>query len=321
MPNNLLGIEHLSETEIRHLISRSDDYFTELEQQNGSSGSQPETPTAQAESLSYRCRDLLSKRTVANLFFENSTRTKTSFELAEKRMGAACVSLSMQTSSVTKGESLLDTVKVITAMKVDAIVVRHQSSGVPQLLRKHLSDEIRIINAGDGAHEHPTQALLDAATLIEAIGNLNGKHIAIIGDILHSRVARSNIILLKKLGAVVTLVAPDTLMPKHAEKVFGVEVRRDVGNLLSQVDAVIMLRIQLERMNRAFFPTLEEFRLRYGLTAERLHGTSMYILHPGPINRGVEIDDEAADSERSLILRQVTRGVAVRMAVLEWIFS
>lgn len=304
VPNNLLGIEHLSLAEITHLISRSDEYFTEL-----------------TSVKPLKNRTTLAGKTVANLFFENSTRTRTSFELAEIRMGATHVSLSMQTSSAAKGESLLDTVKVITAMKVDAIVVRHNSSGVPQFLRKHLAEHISIINAGDGAHEHPTQALLDAATLLEAIGDLKGKRIAIIGDVLHSRVARSNILVLKKLGAEITLVAPDTLMPKYAEKVFAVETRRDIGNILSHVDAVIMLRIQLERQTRAFFPTIEEFRLRYGLTAERIKNRSMCIMHPGPINRGVELDDESADAERSLILRQVTHGIAMRMAVLEWIFT
>ncbi len=304
MPNNLLGIQYLSPAEITHLIARSDEYFGEL-----------------LSHAPMKERTMLRGRTVANLFFENSTRTRTSFELAEQRLGATVASLSMQTSSVTKGESLLDTVKVITAMKVDALVVRHQSSGVPQLLRKNLPEHIRIINAGDGAHEHPTQALLDAATMIEKLGDLKGKRIAIIGDILHSRVARSNIHLLKSLGAKVTLVAPETLMPRYASEVFGVATQTQIGDILSNVDAVITLRIQLERMNRAFFPTLQEFRERYGLTPKRIAGTRMYIMHPGPINRGVELDDEAADAERSLILRQVTRGVAIRMAVLEWIFS
>ena len=227
----------------------------------------------------------------------------------------------MQASSIAKGESLIDTVKVINAMKIDCIVVRHSSSGIPNLLRKHLPQSTQIINAGDGAHEHPTQALLDAATLQEKLGSLKGKKIVIIGDIRHSRVARSNMILLGKLGANVTLIAPSTLVPNYVEEVFGVKVRSQIGNELKDADAIIALRIQLERQSRSFFPSLSDFRSRYGLTPLQLVETSAYILHPGPANRNIELDDEVADSEKSLILQQVKRGVAIRMAVLEWIFE
>jgi aspartate carbamoyltransferase catalytic subunit len=304
MNRDLLGTRQLSADQITDLLRRSDGYFHHL----NSTDPFPES-------------SLLKGRTVANLFFENSTRTRTSFELAEKRLGATSVSLSMQTSSLTKGESLIDTVNVICAMKVDCIVVRHSSSGVPQLLRKHLPDHIRIINAGDGGHEHPTQALLDAASLTERLGSLKGKKIVIIGDILHSRVARSNMILLNKLGAKVTLVSPPTLTPKYIEEVFGVKVVHEIGDALKDADGIMSLRIQLERQSRSLFPNLSDFRLRYGLTPLRLTDTNAYILHPGPINRGVELDNEAADSEKSLILQQVKRGVAIRMAVLEWLFK
>jgi aspartate carbamoyltransferase catalytic subunit len=304
MNRDLLGIRQLSADEITDLLQRSNSYFSLL----NSSNPYPEST-------------LLKGRTIANLFFENSTRTKTSFELAEKRLGATIASLSMQTSSMTKGESLIDTVNVINSMKIDCFVVRHSSPGVPILLRKHLSPAIRIINAGDGAHEHPTQALLDAATLQENLGSLKGKKIVIIGDILHSRVARSNMILLGKLGANVTLVSPPTLTPKYVEEIFGVEVRSDLGDSLINADAVMALRIQLERQSRSYFPSMIDFRKRFGLTPIRLTDTKVFILHPGPINRAVEIDDEAADSEKSLILQQVKRGVAIRMAVLEWMFE
>jgi aspartate carbamoyltransferase catalytic subunit len=304
MIRDLLGIRQLSPKEILDLLERSDEFFSYL----NSTDIFPDN-------------NLLKGRTVANLFFENSTRTRSSFELAEKRLGATSVSLSMQTSSVSKGESLIDTVNVINSMKTDCIVVRHNSPGVPLLLRRHLPDSTRIINAGDGAHEHPTQALLDAATLKEKLGSLKGKKIVIIGDIAHSRVARSNMILLAKLGAEVTLVAPPTLSPKYVEEVFGVKIQNQISNALQNADAVMALRIQLERQSRSYFPNLSDFRLRYGLTPLRLHDCNAYIMHPGPVNRSVEIDDEAADSEKSLILRQVKRGVAIRMAVLQWLFE
>jgi aspartate carbamoyltransferase catalytic subunit len=304
MNRDLLGIRQLSSDEITDIIRRSDDYFHHLV----STDPFPETK-------------FLKGRTIANLFFENSTRTRTSFELAEKRLGATIATLSMQSSSVSKGESLMDTVNVINSMKIDCFVIRHSSSGVPILLRKHLPDHVRIINAGDGAHEHPTQALLDAATLIEKLGPLSGKKIVIIGDILHSRVARSNMILLRKLGAHVTFISPSTLAPKFAEEIFGVEIRSDIGDSLTNADAVMALRIQLERQSGSYFPSLTDFRARYGLTTLRLHDSNAYIMHPGPVNRNVEIDDQAADTEKSIILHQVKRGVAIRMAVLEWMFE
>jgi aspartate carbamoyltransferase catalytic subunit len=304
MNRDLLGIRQLSTDQINDLLKRSDGYFHHL----NSTDPFPES-------------SLLKGRTVANLFFENSTRTRTSFELAEKRLGATIASLSMQTSSLTKGESLIDTVNVINSMKIDCMVVRHSSAGVPILLRKHLPLSTKIINAGDGAHEHPTQALLDAATLQEKLGSLKGKKIVIIGDIRHSRVASSNMILLRKLGAEVTLIAPSTLIPQYIEEVFGVKVRSEIGNELKDADAIMALRIQLERQSRSFFPSLTDFRTRYGLTALRLADSNAYILHPGPVNRNVELDDEVADSEKSLILQQVKRGVAIRMAVLEWLFE
>ena len=304
MNRDLLGIRQLSSSQITDLLKRSDGYFHHL----NSIDPFPES-------------SLLKGRTIANLFFENSTRTRTSFELAEKRLGATIVTLSMQASSIAKGESLIDTVNVINAMKIDCIVVRHISSGVPVLLRKHLPHSTRIINAGDGAHEHPTQALLDAATLQEKLGSLKGKKIVIIGDISHSRVARSNMLLLGKLGANVTLIAPSTLIPKYIEEVFGVNVQNEIGDELKDADAVIALRIQLERQSRSYFPNFTDFRMRYGLTPLRLMDTNAYILHPGPANRNVELDDEVADSEKSVILQQVKRGVAIRMAVLEWLFE
>lgn len=301
---DLLGIRFLAKEDIEWLLRRSSDHFPNIL----SNERFPKSRT-------------LDGITVANLFFENSTRTHTSFELAEKRLGTDVVSLAMQTSSVSKGESLIDTVNVITSMKIDCIVVRHASAGVPLLLRKHLPDDIRIINAGDGACEHPTQALLDAATLVESLGTLGGKKIAIVGDILHSRVARSNIYLLKQLGAEVTLVAPNTLMSRHAGDVFGVETSYELDHILPNMDAIIALRIQHERQGKGYIPTLGEFRKRYGMTSSRLALTDAYILHPGPVNRSVELDDEVADAGRSLILRQVARGVATRMAVLEWLFE
>ncbi|MBS1903080.1 MAG: aspartate carbamoyltransferase catalytic subunit [Bacteroidetes bacterium] len=305
MNRDLLGIRHLAAEEIMMILSRSEHFMSLLD----STDPFPAITTLQG-------------RTFANLFFENSTRTRSSFELAERRLGASLVSLSMQTSSLSKGETLLDTVKVITAMKIDAIVVRHQSAGVPDLLRRHLPDHIRIVNAGDGAGEHPTQALLDAATLVERFGSLKGKKIVIAGDIRHSRVARSNIFALKKLGASVAVVGPTTLLPVGFSEVFGVSVHTDLEEALAGADALIALRIQRERQDKAYFPDAEEFRTLYGLTEERrLRYPHLPILHPGPVNRGIELDDDAMDSATSLIFRQVRRGVAVRLAVLEWIFS
>jgi aspartate carbamoyltransferase catalytic subunit len=206
-------------------------------------------------------------------------------------------------------------------MKVDAFVVRHNVSGVPQFLSERLPEYVHIINAGDGVHEHPTQALLDAAEMRAAIGDLKGKRIIIVGDILHSRVAKSNAWLLNKLGTHVTFVAPDTLMPRDASEVFGVEATNNLDDVLDSADAIMMLRIQLERQARGFFPSLEEYREQYGMTPERIAKSTALILHPGPINHGIELESEAVYGPRSLVLRQVKRGVAVRMAVLDWLFS
>jgi aspartate carbamoyltransferase catalytic subunit len=301
---DLLGIETLSVKDILDIIHRSDPYYKAL------SSDKP-----------FQKRTTLAGRTCGNLFFENSTRTRTSFELAQRRLGADYVSLSPAVSSLTKGESLLDTVRVLEAMKLDVIVIRHNAAGVPKFLSERLPNHVHLINAGDGAHEHPTQALLDAASLIAELHDLKGKHIAIVGDIRHSRVARSNIWLLKKLGATVTLVGPTTLIPRDMGDVFGVRVEDELDPVLKEVDAVIALRIQQERQTSGLFPSIGEYHTRYGLTLQRLANTKALVLHPGPINLGVELDHDLAYSERSLVLRQVRRGVAIRMAVLEWLFE
>ena len=258
--------------------------------------------------------------TVANLFFENSTRTRLSFELAEKRLSADVVNFSAAGSSVKKGETLVDTVNNILAMKVDMVVMRHPHPGAHHFLASKI--DVPIVNAGDGTHEHPTQALLDTFSLRQHLGDdLSGKNIAIVGDIQHSRVALSNIWALKLLGANVRVCGPHTLIPRHL-KDLGVEVSHDLDETIQWADALNMLRIQLERQGPAesvrFFPTLREYTMKYGLTLERLSQASkpLTIMHPGPINRGVEISSEVADSEHSIILEQVENGVAVRMAVL-----
>ena len=258
--------------------------------------------------------------TVANLFFENSTRTRLSFELAEKRLSADVVNFSAAGSSVKKGETLVDTVNNILAMKVDMVVMRHPHPGAHHFLASKI--DVPIVNAGDGTHEHPTQALLDTFSLRQHLGDdLSGKNIAIVGDIQHSRVALSNIWALKLLGANVRVCGPHTLIPKHL-KDLGVEVSHDLDETIQWADALNMLRIQLERQGPAesvrFFPTLREYTMKYGLTLERLSQASkpLTIMHPGPINRGVEISSEVADSEHAIILEQVENGVAVRMAVL-----
>jgi aspartate carbamoyltransferase catalytic subunit len=253
--------------------------------------------------------------TVANLFFENSTRTRISFELAQKRLSADIINFSASNSSVKKGETLLDTVNNILAMKVDMIVMRHANPGACVFLSKHI--DARIVNAGDGAHEHPTQALLDCFSLQEKFGTLQGVHVAIIGDILHSRVALSNIYALQKLGAKIRVCGPPTLMPRYIHAL-GVEVSHDLADTLAWADAVNMLRIQLERQDVKYFPTLREYTMQYGLTMERLQAAKkdLVIMHPGPINRGVEISAEVADCSQSIILEQVENGVAVRMAVM-----
>jgi aspartate carbamoyltransferase catalytic subunit len=253
--------------------------------------------------------------TIANIFFENSTRTRLSFELAEKRLSADVVNFSASNSSVKKGETLLDTVNNILAMKVDMVVMRHASAGAPHYLSRHIS--ANIINAGDGTHEHPTQALLDTFSIREKLGSVSGKKIAIIGDILHSRVALSNIFALQKLGAKIMVCGPPTLLPKFIGQL-GVQVEYDVMKALQWCDVANVLRIQLERQQIKYFPSLREYSLYYGITKKMLDGLKkeIVIMHPGPINRGVELSSDAADSSHSIILDQVENGVAVRMAVL-----
>jgi aspartate carbamoyltransferase catalytic subunit len=253
--------------------------------------------------------------TIANLFFENSTRTRVSFELAEKRLSADVINFSSSSSSTKKGETLLDTVNNILAMKVDMVVMRHPSPGAHHFLAKHIN--ANIINAGDGTHEHPTQALLDAFSMRERVGELTGKKVVIFGDILHSRVALSNIYCLQKLGAKVRLCGPPTLIPRFAPSL-GVEVSHDVDECLAWCDIANVLRIQLERQHTRYFPSLREYSLYYGINKERLDrlDKEIVIMHPGPINRGVELSSDVADSGQSIILEQVQNGVAVRMAVL-----
>jgi aspartate carbamoyltransferase catalytic subunit len=256
----------------------------------------------------------LRGKTVVNLFYEASTRTRASFEVAEKVLSADSLSIAASSSSIQKGETLLDTAKNLEAMNPDMIVIRHASSGAPHFLARHCRSA--IVNAGDGAHEHPTQALLDALTLRQRKGRLQGLKVAIVGDILHSRVARSNIWLLSKMGADVRLCAPPTLIPPGIEALAPVTYR--IEEAVQGADAIMMLRIQLERMTGGFFPSLREYHLRFGLTLERVRGAKrdVLIMHPGPMNRGVEISSEVADGPYSVILDQVTNGVAVRMAVL-----
>lgn len=254
--------------------------------------------------------------TIANLFFENSTRTKLSFELAEKRLSADVINFSASSSSVKKGETLIDTVNNILSMKVDMVVMRHPAPGAPHLLAKHI--DANIINAGDGTHEHPTQALLDNFSIYQHFnGDIKGKKVAIIGDIMHSRVALSNVFALQKLGMKVMVCGPPTLIPKFFHEL-GVEVEYDVQKALEWCDVANILRIQLERQDIKYFPSLREYSLYYGVNMERLNKLDkpIVIMHPGPINRGVEISSDVADSEHSIILEQVENGVAVRMAVL-----
>ncbi len=253
--------------------------------------------------------------TIANLFFEDSTRTRVSFELAEKRLSADTINFSASSSSVNKGETLLDTVNNILSMKVDMIVMRHPAPGAPAFLARHI--DANIINAGDGTHEHPTQALLDAYSMKERVGDLAGKRILIVGDIVHSRVALSNIYCLKALGAEVRVCGPPTLIPRHIGEL-GVQVSYDIDESLAWCDVANVLRIQLERQDMKFFPSLREYHRFFGVTRARLDrlDREIVIMHPGPINRGVEISSDVADSGMSIILQQVENGVAVRMAVL-----
>lgn len=253
--------------------------------------------------------------TIANVFFENSTRTRLSFELAQKRLSADVINFSASNSSVKKGETLLDTVNNILAMKVDMIVMRHASVGAPHFLARHI--KANIVNAGDGTHEHPTQALLDAFSIREKLGTVKGRKVAIIGDILHSRVALSNIFALQKLGAEVMVCGPPTLLPKYIHTL-GVLVELDVQKALAWCDVANVLRIQLERQQIKYFPSLREYSLYYGITKKMLDNLKkpIVLMHPGPINRGVELTSDAADSQHAVILDQVENGVAVRMAVL-----
>ncbi|MEQ8704100.1 MAG: aspartate carbamoyltransferase catalytic subunit [Phaeodactylibacter sp.] len=293
---HVLGIKYLTTADIR-LIFETAESFKEVINR----------PIKKVPSL----RDV----TVANLFFENSTRTRISFELAEKRLSADVVNFSASSSSVKKGETLLDTVNNILAMKVDMVVMRHPAPGAHHFLAQHI--DANIINAGDGTHEHPTQALLDAFSMQEAVGDLTGKKVVIFGDILHSRVALSNIFCLTKLGAKVRVCGPPTLIPKHIQSL-GVEVSHDVWDSLKWCDIANVLRIQLERQDIRYFPSLREYSQYFGINKTLLDSLDkpIVIMHPGPINRGVEISSDVADSDHSIILRQVENGVAVRMAVL-----
>lgn len=293
---HLIGIKYISKEDIEVILKTAGEFKEVLQR------SIKKVPSL---------RDL----TIANLFFENSTRTRISFELAEKRLSADIVNFSAAASSVKKGETLLDTVNNILAMKVDMVVIRHPNAGAPVFLSHHIP--AKIINAGDGAHEHPTQALLDAFSLQEKFGTLQGLNVAIVGDILHSRVALSNIFALQKMGAKVRVCGPPTLIPPFIKEL-GVEVSYDLKSTLHWADAVNMLRIQLERQDIRYFPSLREYSMQYGLNMELLSQLNkrLVIMHPGPINRGVEITSEVADSDQSIILEQVENGVAVRMAVL-----
>lgn len=254
--------------------------------------------------------------TIVNLFYENSTRTRMSFELAEKRLSADVMNFSSSASSISKGETLLDTVNNILSMKVDMVVMRHSASGAPHFLAKHIP--AAIINAGDGINEHPTQALLDAFSIREKLGSLEGRKIVLLGDIMHSRVALSNIYLLKKMGAEVMVAGPPTLIPTYLQQAFDIKVEYNLKKALQWCDVANVLRIQLERQNQPLFSSLREYNLAYGVKKEMLAslGKEIVIMHPGPINRGVEIDSDVADSHQSIILQQVENGVAVRMAVL-----
>lgn len=300
---NLLGIEGLERAEIEAILERAK-YFQPIQNE------------------SFKRLDTLRGRTVVNLFYEASTRTRVSFELAAKRLGADSVSISAQSSSVSKGESLVDTLNTLVAMRPNAIVMRHSASGAPHFLSKYLPNTA-IINAGDGTHEHPTQALLDALTILDHAKRLDGLRVAIIGDIAHSRVARSNIFLLAKFGAEIVLCGPAPLLPKElADITPGVSLEHDIRKAIEGADVIMMLRVQLERQHETPFPAGEYFRF-YGLRLEHLGlaKPDAIVMHPGPINRGREIASEVADSQSSVILNQVENGVAIRMAVLERILQ
>ncbi|RPA70315.1 aspartate carbamoyltransferase catalytic subunit [Cyclobacteriaceae bacterium YHN15] len=293
---HLLGIKDITKEDIQLIFETADNFKEVLNR-----------PIKKVPSL----RDI----TIANIFFENSTRTRLSFELAEKRLSADVINFSSSNSSVKKGETLIDTVNNILSMKVDMVVMRHSSPGAPYFLSRNIS--ANIVNAGDGTHEHPTQALLDAFSIREKLGDVAGKKVAIIGDILHSRVALSNIFCLQKLGAEVMVCGPITLIPKYISSL-GVKVEYDVQKALEWCDVANVLRIQLERQQIKYFPSLREYSLYFGVNKKMLDrlDKEIVIMHPGPINRGVELNSDVADSEHSIILQQVENGVAVRMAVL-----
>lgn len=298
---HLLGIKDLSPEQIKEILNEASSFKDILKRDI------KKVPT-------------LRGKTVVNLFFEPSTRTRTSFELAEKRMSMDVLNFSVPTSSVVKGESLLDTIKTIEAYEIDFLVIRHSSSGVPHLVSRHT--RASVINAGDGINEHPTQALLDAFTIIEKKGRIEGLNVAIIGDILHSRVARSNIYCLTKLGARLRLIGPPTLIPSSLASKFSltddIKVFYSIEEGLKDVDVVMILRIQMERQGKSFFPSRDEYFKLWGLTSERL-SLAKYdaiVMHPGPMNRGVEIASDVADGPKSVILEQVTNGIAIRMAVM-----
>jgi aspartate carbamoyltransferase catalytic subunit len=294
----LLGIEDLTREEVQAILDRARHFQVGPGQR-------------------FRKFDLLKGRMVVNLFFENSTRTRTSFELAAKGLGADAISITAQASSVAKGESLVDTLNTLGAMRPDAIIMRHSASGAPHFLQRHLG--IPIINAGDGTHEHPTQALLDARTILDRGKQLEGLRVAIIGDIAHSRVARSNVFLLSKYGADIVLCGPASLLPPELKQLApGVTLTTDMDEAIRDADVIMMLRVQLERQHEAAFPASEYFPF-YGLRLEhlKLAKPDAIVMHPGPINRGREISSEVADSQRSAILNQVENGISVRMAVLE----
>jgi aspartate carbamoyltransferase catalytic subunit len=298
MPAGLLGIEELDRAEIEAILARAKDF-------------QP------VQSLTLKKLDQLRGKMIVNLFYEASTRTRTSFEIAAKRLGADAISITASGSSVSKGESLVDTLNTLAAMRPDAIVMRHAASGAPHFLARHLPTP--IINAGDGTHEHPTQALLDARTILDRRSRLEGLKVAIIGDIAHSRVARSNVHLLSKFGVEIVLCGPASLLPVElAQLAPGVRLTTDIRDAIREADVIMMLRVQLERQHEAAFPASEYFQF-YGLRLEHmdLAKPDAIVMHPGPINRGRELSSEVADFSRSLILNQVENGIAVRMAVLE----
>ncbi|MBK7306206.1 MAG: aspartate carbamoyltransferase catalytic subunit [Chitinophagaceae bacterium] len=294
---HLLGIKDLSREDISLILSTATQFKEVLQR-----------PVKKVPSL----RDV----TIVNLFYENSTRTRISFELAEKRLGADTINFTASGSSAAKGETLLDTVNNILSMKVDMVVMRHSASGAPHFLAKHIP--AAIINAGDGINEHPTQALLDALSITGKLGSLEGKKVVLIGDIMHSRVALSNIYLLNKMGAEVMVAGPPTLIPKYIEEALNVKVEYNIKKALQWCDVANVLRIQLERQNQVLFSSLREYNLAYGVSRKLLDGLQkeIVIMHPGPINRGVEIDSDVADGNQSIILQQVENGVAVRMAAL-----